>query len=102
MDGELGPDRSFYFRGRDDRLNLRAQNLSLFTQIAAGLDDETWLFHLRRGDYSRWFHEAIKDDDLARAAAAVEEDDSLAPAESRARMREAIEARYTAPAESSR
>jgi len=101
-EGELGPDRSFYFRGPDDRLKLRVQNLSLFNQIAEGLDDETWLFHLRRGDYSRWFREAIKDEDLAREAAAVEQDESLAPGESRARLREAIEARYTAPAESSR
>ena len=102
VEGELGPDRSFYFRGPDDRLNLRVQNLSLFNQIAEGLDDETWLFHLRRGDYSRWFREAIKDEDLAREAAAVEADESLTPSESRARLRETIEARYTAPAESSR
>jgi len=101
-EGELGPDRSFYFRGPDDRLNLRVQNLSLFNQIAQGLDDETWLFHLRRGDYSRWFREAIKDEDLASEAAAVEADEALLPGESRARLRAAIEARYTAPAESSR
>jgi len=100
VEGELGPDRSFYFRGPDDRLNLRVQNLSLFNQIAEGLVDETWLFHLRRGDYSRWFREAIKDEDLAREAAAVEADESLTPAESRAQLRETIEARYTAPAES--
>src|SRR5690606_23997133 len=29
-EGELGEDRSFYFRGPDDALSLRAQNLSLF------------------------------------------------------------------------
>ncbi len=28
-EGELGPDRSFYFRGPDGKLNLRAQNLQL-------------------------------------------------------------------------
>jgi hydroxymethylpyrimidine pyrophosphatase-like HAD family hydrolase len=101
-EGELAPDRSFYFRGPDGRLNLRVQNLSLFNQIALGLDDDTWLFHLRRGDYSRWFREQIKDEDLAGEAAAIEENEALLPEQSRARIRAAIEARYTAPAESPR
>ena len=96
-EGELGPDRSFYFRGPDDRLNLRAQNLGLFVQIAEGVDDATWLHHLERGDYSRWFREAIKNEDLAREAAAIEQ--AAAPAsESRARIRAAIDRRYTLPA----
>ena len=101
-EGELAPDRSFYFRGPDARLNLRAQNLSLFNQIAEGLDDETWQFHLRQGDYSRWFRAAIKDEELAREAEAVEQDEALSPAQSRTRIREAIEARYSAPAETAR
>jgi len=29
------------------------------------LDDETWLYHLRHGDYSQWVREAIKDEALA-------------------------------------
>ena len=70
--------------------------------MAEGLDDETWLFHLRQGDYSRWFRDAIKDEDLAREVEAIEKDEALSPADSRARIREAIEARYTAPAESPR
>ena len=64
-EGELGEDRSFYFRGPDGALSLRAQNLSLFLQIAAGVDDGTWLHHLRAGDYSAWIRDAIKDEDLA-------------------------------------
>ena len=52
---------SFSFRGPGNRQNLRAQNLAIFSQIAEGIDDETWLFHLRRGDYSRWFRSAMKD-----------------------------------------
>ncbi|HXH07694.1 MAG TPA: HAD-IIB family hydrolase [Vicinamibacterales bacterium] len=92
-EGELGPDRSFYFRGPDGRLNLRAQNLSLFLQLAEGVDDATWLHHLRRGDYSRWFREAIKDDSLADAARAIEQLD-LPAAQSRARIRAAIEERF--------
>jgi hypothetical protein len=96
--GELGEDKSFYFRGPDGRLNLRTQNLTMFSQIADGVDDETWVHHLRRHDYSRWFREAIKDDALAEAAAAIEMDTVLSPAESRARIRRAIEERYTSPA----
>ena len=54
-------DHSFYFRGPGDRHNLKAQNLVIFSQIAEGINEETWLFHLYRGDYSRWFREAVKD-----------------------------------------
>jgi HAD superfamily hydrolase (TIGR01484 family) len=97
-EGELGPDRSFYFRGPGERLNLRAQNLGLFVQIADGVDDETWLHHLRRGDYSRWFRDAIKNEDLAREAAAVEQTAEVSAADSRARIRAAIDRRYTLPA----
>src|SRR5204863_357016 len=53
--GLLIPERSFYFRGPEGKLNLRAHNLVLFLELAGGVDDETWLYHLRRGDYSRWF-----------------------------------------------
>jgi HAD superfamily hydrolase (TIGR01484 family) len=98
-EGELPPERSFYFRGPEGKLNLRAQNLFLFMQMADGVDDETWLFHLGRGDYSRWFRERIKDDDLADRAAAVEaRAEELSPAESRARIKEAISKDYTLPA----
>ena len=95
--GELGEDKSFYFRGPAGRLNLRAQNLALFVQLAEGVDDETWLHHLRLKDYSRWFREAIKDEALASESASVEEDTSLPPRESRALIRAAIERRYTLP-----
>jgi hypothetical protein len=45
-EGELGEDKSFYFRGPKKALNLRAQNLSTFVQLADGVDDETWLHQL--------------------------------------------------------
>ena len=96
--GDLGPDKSFYFRGPEGRLNLRAQNLQTFVQIANGVDDETWLHHLERGHYSRWIREAIKDDALADEAARVERGRPHDPAASRARIRAAIEHRYTASA----
>jgi hypothetical protein len=99
--GELGTDKSFYFRGPAGQLNLRAQNLMLFMQIAEGIDDATWLYHLQRGDYSRWFSEAIKDDDLAAIAVALEAHADLSPAAARQRLKEAIEQRYTLPSTSS-
>jgi hydroxymethylpyrimidine pyrophosphatase-like HAD family hydrolase len=95
--GELGEDKSFYFRGPAGQLNLRAQNLGVFIQLAAGVDDETWLHHLRNQDYSRWFREAIKDEDLASEAAGVERDPSLPAKDSRDLIKAAIERRYTMP-----
>src|SRR5262249_54765183 len=59
-EGDVGEEKSFYFRGPENKLNLRAQNLQLFIQLAEGVDEATWLHHLRQGDYSRWFREAIK------------------------------------------
>jgi HAD superfamily hydrolase (TIGR01484 family) len=97
-EGSVGPDRSFVFRGPSDKLNLRAQNLVLFLQMADGVDDETWLYHLRRKEYSAWFRDAIKDDELAAEAEAVEDED-LPAKESRAKVREAVEKRYTLPAD---
>jgi HAD superfamily hydrolase (TIGR01484 family) len=99
-EGELGEDKSFYFRGPEGALNLRAQNLSTFLQLAAGVDDKTWLHHLRAGAYSQWFRDAIKDDVLASGATAIEQDHSLTPADSRARIKDIVERRYTAPAKS--
>ncbi len=97
-EGELPPDRSFYFRGPSRKLNLRAQNLMLFTQMAEGIDDETWLHHLHQGDYSRWMQDCVKDDDLAEQVREIEEDDALSPQDSRLRVREAVEEHYTLPA----
>jgi hypothetical protein len=95
-EGELGEDKSFYFRGPQGALNLRAYNLSSFLQLAAGVDDATWLHHLREGAYSRWFRDMIKDDELARQAAEIGDDRTLSAADSRARIKELIESRYTA------
>jgi HAD superfamily hydrolase (TIGR01484 family) len=97
-EGELPPDRSFYFQGPEGKLNLRAQNLFTFLQLAEGVDDATWLYHLQRGDYSAWFREKIKDQSLAAAAAEVESMPHVSAAESRAILKAAIEQHYTLPA----
>jgi hydroxymethylpyrimidine pyrophosphatase-like HAD family hydrolase len=94
-EGELGPDRSFYFRGPEGKLNLRAKNLMLFLQMAEGVDDETWLYHLRRSDYSSWVRQALKDEALASEVERIEMQPDSSAAESRASIREAIEQRYT-------
>jgi hydroxymethylpyrimidine pyrophosphatase-like HAD family hydrolase len=88
---------SFYFRGPDNRHNIKAQNLAIFSQIAEGIDEETWLFHLRRADYSKWFRNAVKDLYLAEQTARVERQHSLQPQETRNLIRGLIEARYTLP-----
>ncbi|HWF39354.1 MAG TPA: HAD hydrolase family protein [Candidatus Acidoferrales bacterium] len=93
--GELPPDRSFYFKGPDDRLNLRAQNLRMFIQLAQGVDEETWIHHLRHRDYSTWMRENIKDDDLVAEVSEIENAPADAPAETRSRVIEAINKRYT-------
>jgi HAD superfamily hydrolase (TIGR01484 family) len=98
-EGNLGPDRSFFFRGPEGKLNLRAQNLLMFLQIADGVDDPTWLFHLQQGDYAQWFREQVKDDELAEAAEQIASAQGLSADEGRARIRQAIEDRYTLPAE---
>jgi len=95
---ELAPDRSFYFRGAEGKLKLRAQNLMTFVQLLEGVDDETWMHHLKQGEYSQWFRENIKNDELADAAAQIEKRKELSPADSRVQIREAIEQRFTLPA----
>ncbi len=97
-EGELPPDRSFYFRGPEGKLNLRAQNLIVFMQMADGVDDETWMHHLRRGDYSRWLREAVKDGWIADQVESIEQQPDESAAESRAAIRKVIDDRYTAAA----
>lgn len=97
-EGRLAADKSFFFRGPEGKLNLRAHNLVTFMELAEGVDDETWLHHLKRGDYSRWLGEEIDDEDLAEEIAAIEAEPEPDAAESRQRIRAAIQRRYTAPA----
>ena len=96
-EGELPPERSFYFLGPQGKLNLRSQNLMLFIQVGEGVDDETWMHHLGRGDYSRWIRESLKDDMLADEVAEIEHEQGVSARESRARLKSAIERHYTLP-----
>ncbi len=96
--GELGEDKSFYFRGSDGKLNLRAQNLKTFAQIAEGVDEDTWAHHLRQSDYSKWLRDSVKDTGVAEEVARIEKNGQLGPSESRTQILEAIRKHYTAPA----
>ncbi len=93
-EGELIEDEHFAFRGPEGKLNLRAENLRSFVRIAEGVDEDTWLHHFRQGDYSRWFRQVIKDEELAREAEQVERENVAAP-EGRARIRQMVEKRYS-------
>ena len=96
--GELSPEQSFYFRGPQGKLNLRAQNLMTFLQLGEGVDEETWKFHSKRGDFSRWFETVIKDEELAASAREIERNGAEGVSASRKKLRAAVEERYTAPA----
>ncbi len=97
-EAELTPDRSFFFRGPEGKLNLRAQNLVNFLQLMDGVDEQTWLHHSQSGEISAWFRKNIKNDELADEAEKIEhESHSDSADQSRAKFRELIEARYTIP-----
>ncbi len=92
--GNLEED-SFYFRGPENKLNLRVPNLELFILIGKGVDDDTWLFHLKRHDYSRWIGKAIQDNDLASKIEWIESK-KFSPQKSRDEIFTLIEKTYTA------
>ena len=61
--------------------------------MADGVDDETWLFHLKNGDIAQWFRDVIKDPELALQAELMQRGDVSAD-ESRKHIRSEIEHRY--------
>lgn len=95
-EGDVGYQRSFYFTGPAYRLNLQASNLNIFVRIADGVDNETWLYHLNRGDYALWFEDVIKDRELAELAQSFA-DSRASAAQSRGAIRDFIRTRYTLP-----
>lgn len=95
--GDVGRERSFYFTGPDKRLNIRVQNLILFMQVSEGLDDSTWLYHLKKGDFSNWFEDVINDQFLALETRKLEKQPTIGANQSRTRINQLIEERYTLP-----
>jgi hydroxymethylpyrimidine pyrophosphatase-like HAD family hydrolase len=96
LDGDMDPEHRFYFRGPKGELNLAAQNLRIFMQLAEGVNEETWLFHLREGDYAKWFREIIHDNELAALADELSRNGEATPDESRERLFELIRRKYEA------
>jgi hydroxymethylpyrimidine pyrophosphatase-like HAD family hydrolase len=90
--GDMG-ENSFIFTGEERRLHLVANNLLLFQHIAEGLDIDTWLYHLRRKDFTNWFRKTIHDEDLAKVAEEAEKMDAAA---SRRHILDYIKQKYTA------
>ena len=57
---------SFIFTGIENKLHLVAPNLMMFKHIAEGIDAGSWLFHLQRKDFSKWFRNKVHDENLAK------------------------------------
>jgi hydroxymethylpyrimidine pyrophosphatase-like HAD family hydrolase len=94
FDGEMDPESCFHFRGPTGALNLAAGNLRTFMQLAEGVDDETWAYHLKRGDYASWFREKIQDQELTAVTEQLQCADAVSPQDSRQRMLEMIRKLY--------
>jgi hydroxymethylpyrimidine pyrophosphatase-like HAD family hydrolase len=101
-EGELPEERSFYFRGPENKLKLRAQNLVSFTELADGVDADTWLYHWKRGDVSAWLLRNVKDEELTGQVKALEKQLPDDANKSRRAVRDLIEKKYTLPAEGPR
>jgi hypothetical protein len=95
--GDLGRARSFFFRGPEGKLNLRASNLDMFVQLAEGLDDETWLYHLRRHDYSDWMRQAVGHAELVESVHGIETQKDASATDTRASVRKLIEEHFRLP-----
>ncbi|MDE3183761.1 MAG: type IV secretion system DNA-binding domain-containing protein [Bacteroidota bacterium] len=85
---------AFLFKGPENKLNLKANNVLLFVQMAEVVDDETWNFHLKRHDYSKWFADSLHDEELARLSKEIENGQSDA-ATSKDKVLAYIKATYT-------
>ncbi|MDX9741485.1 MAG: phosphoglycolate phosphatase, partial [Gammaproteobacteria bacterium] len=65
--------------------------------MAGGIDEETWMYHLRRGDYSRWLRYSVRDDFLADEVERIERRPDVDPWQSRRMITELTRSRYTLP-----
>ncbi len=73
--------------------------MTTFLELADGVDDVTFLHHLKTHDYSRWFRDVIKDDELANEVKAIESRYSRDAANGREQIRHAIVHRYSLPSD---
>jgi hydroxymethylpyrimidine pyrophosphatase-like HAD family hydrolase len=85
---------SFIFKGPENKQHLVANNLMMFVHLAEGIDAETWLYHLGRKDFSRWFEHTVHDAELAEAAREAERMNDVAA--SKKHIIDNVNQRYTA------
>lgn len=97
--GDVGRERSFYFRGRHNTHLVAAKNLYEFIEAARRLPTDVWSHHLRTGDVSRWFRGVVRDDRLADLADALARAERHDPAESLSQLSGLITERYCVPTE---
>lgn len=95
--GDVGRERSFYFRGADNQICVQARNLFEFLSKGSEVADEIWSHHLEHGDMTRWFSSVIRDQGLADAAEVIRHGGPVGAAVSRERLRAEISARYCLP-----
>jgi hypothetical protein len=90
----MDPEHRFYFRGPKGELKLPAQNLRIFMQVGEGVDDVTWLHHLKKGDYAHWFRQIIKDEQLAEKAERLSRNGDASAADTRRELFDLIRKKY--------
>jgi HAD superfamily hydrolase (TIGR01484 family) len=87
-------ENSFVFTGPDGKLKLKAYNLVIFVQLAEGVDDDTWMFHLNNNEYSNWLDNRVHDEELASLVRDIE-NNLKDPVISRKKIIELIKSKYT-------
>lgn len=95
--GDVGRERSFYFRGADNQYLEPAKNLFEFIEGARRLPLDVWAHHLRNGDISRWFRSVVRDNALADQADFLSQSGEYDAAESLTLLSGLIHDRYCLP-----
>ncbi len=88
-------ENSFVFTGPEGKLRLKAYNLMVFIQLAEGIDDETWIHHLKKNGYSDWLYNKVNDEELAALLREIENMEKD-PKISKIRIIDLIKSKYTA------
>lgn len=60
------------------------------------MDDDTWMYHLKRNEYSGWIRDCVNDDALAEQIKKIERQEQN-PVRSRAEITKLIQLHYTGP-----
>jgi hydroxymethylpyrimidine pyrophosphatase-like HAD family hydrolase len=71
-EGQLAPERRFFFRDRDGRLVATAESLRGFRDVLGTVDDAVLRDHAGRGDFSRWLRDVFANAPVSRQLAKIE------------------------------